>query len=418
MEQERRKFDMSIFYLELKRVLRTHSTWILLLAAILLAGIMAYFPISYVHYTYVDKNGEQVSVSGIKAIEAQKGLMVQGKVTPDKIHKAVENYQEVTKKYGSIYSDDIPQDIYNEKILPVQYIIYRLESVYADPNTKAPADLSKISPEEAAANFYKNYTEQIKGRVLDPVSQRKALSMYEKVDKPFKFIYGYGSSDAGSYLIMLIFLLVIICTFITAPIFSAEYQTGADSILRCTKYGKAKLSVCKVISAILICSITFAICISIFSIIENKVFGWDSLKASLQSVGVICLPAISVGETQMITAAAGMLTLIAVVSFTLFLSARCKNTANSIIISIVFCILPLILSSISGSNIMNWIRMILPSGGTGLGNSFGCELVGLTFLKLGSFSLWAPYVIIGAAIISIPLFVALTILSYCKRELV
>lgn len=409
---------MSIFYLELKRVLRTHSTWILLLAAILLTGIMAYFPISYVHYTYVDKNGEQVSVSGIKAIEAQKGLMVQGEITSDKIHKAVENYQEVTKKYGSIYSDDIPQDIYNEKILPVQYIIYRLESVYADPNTKAPADLSKISPEETAANFYKKYTEQIKGRILDPVSQRKALSMYEKVDKPFKFIYGYGSSDAGSYLIMLIFILVIICTFITAPIFSAEYQTGADSILRCTKYGKAKLSVCKVISAILICSITFAICISVFSIIENRVFGWDSLKTSLQSIGNICLPAVSVGETEIITAGAGMLTLIAVVSFTLFLSARCRNTANSIIISIVFCILPLILSSISGSNIMNWIRMILPSGGTGLGNSFGSELVGLTFLKLGSFSLWAPYVIIGAAIISIPLFVALTILSYCKHELV
>ncbi|WP_368490563.1 ABC transporter permease subunit [Clostridium sp. BJN0013] len=409
---------MSIFYLELKRVLRTRSTWILLLAAILLTGIMAYFPISYVHYTYVNKNGKQVSISGIKAIEAQKGLMVQGKITPDKIHKAVENYQEVTKKYGSIYSDNIPQDIYNEKILPVQYIIYRLESVYADPNTKAPADLSKISPEEAAANFYKKYTEQIKGRVLDPVSQKKALSMYEKVDKPFKFIYGYGSSDAGSYLIMLIFLLVIICTFITAPIFSAEYQTGADSILRCTKYGKAKLSVYKVISAILICSITFAICISVFSIIENRVFGWDSLRTSLQSIGDIYLPAVSVGETEIITAGAGMLTLIAVVSFTLFLSARCKNTANSIIISIVFCILPHILSSISGSNIMNWIRMILPSGGTGLGNSFGCELVGLTFLKLGSFSLWAPYVVIGAAIISIPLFVALTILSYCKHELV
>ena len=407
---------MRIFYLELKRVLKTPSTWILILTAILLSGIMAYFPVSYIHYAYMDKNEKNINISGIKAIEAKKELMLQGEITQDKIHKAVENYQEVAKKYGSIYSDDIPQNIYNEKILPVQYIIYQLESVYADPATKAPGDLSKISPEEAGANFHKKYTEQIKMRVWDPTSQKKALSMYEKVNKPFKFMYGYGSSDAGSYLIILIFLLVIICTFITAPIFSADYQTGADNILRCAKYGRLKLSVCKVISAVLISSIIFTICISIFSIIENNVFGWNSLKASLQSVEGICLPALNVGQTQILTAAAGMLTLIAVVSFTLFLSSKCKNTANSVTLGIIFCILPLILSSISGSNIMNWIRMILPAGGVGIGNSFGSELVGLTFLKLGAFSFWSPYVIIGASIVSIPLFITLSILSYCSHE--
>lgn len=407
---------MSIFYLELKRVLKTRSTWILLIAAILISGALAYFPISFVNYNYVNENGNNVTVSGIKAVQLMKKTTVEGDITPDKIQKAVKNYQEVAKKYGSIYKDNIPQDVLNKKILPFQHIINRLENVYADPQTKTPVDLSKISPGEAAENFYKKYTWQIKNRAIQPSAQKKALALYEKVDKPFKFTYGFGSSDAGSYLIILLFLLVFLCTFITAPIFSAEYQTGADNILRCTKYGRTKLAVSKIISVVLICGITSAVCISIFLLVENSVFGWESLKTSIQSVETICLPAINVGQFEMITAAAGLLTLLATVSFTLFLSAKCRNTVNSMIIAIVFCLLPLILSSISGSNAVNWLRMILPSGGVGLGNSFGISLVELKFLTLGSYSFWSPYVMITASAAAVPLFLILTVLFYCRHE--
>ncbi|WP_294183531.1 ABC transporter permease subunit [uncultured Clostridium sp.] len=407
---------MNILRLELKRVLKTRSTWILLLAAILISGIMAYFPISFVHYSYVDKNGESVTASGIKAVRIMKKNTVQGDITQDKIQKSVKNYQEISKQYGSIYEDSIPQDILDKKILPFRHIIDRLESVYADPQTKTPADLSKISPGEAAENFYKKYTWQIKSRVTQPSAQKQALALYEKVNKPFKFIYGFGSSAAADYLIILIFLLVFLCTFITAPVFSAEYQTGADNILRCTKYGRKKLAVSKIISAVLICSVTFAVCISIFLFIENSAFGWESLKTSIQSVTAICLPSIDVGQFEVITAAAGMLTLLATVSFTLFLSARCRNTVNSMIIAVVFCLMPLILSSISGSNVVNWIRMILPSGGAGIGNSFGVNLVELNFLRMGSYSFWSPYVMIISSAAAVPLFLILAALSYCKYE--
>ncbi|MEY8000912.1 hypothetical protein AB8U03_12020 [Clostridium sp. Mt-5] len=74
------------------------------------------------------------------------------------------------------------------------------------------------------------------------------------------------------------------------------------------------------------------------------------LNHSVQSIGGICLSALSVGELHMVTAAAGMLILLATVSFTLFLSAECKDTVNSMIIGIVFCILSLILDSVTLPN--------------------------------------------------------------------
>ncbi|MBV4439812.1 ABC transporter permease [Clostridium tyrobutyricum] len=407
---------MSILCLELKRLLKTPVTLILLLSCLLISLIMSYLPISYVHYNYLDSNGQNVTIAGAKAIDLKKRIMVQGPITSDKIQKAIKNYQEVTNKYGNIYADTVPQNTYNKKILPVEYIINRLTAVYSDKKSGVTADLNKISPYSTGENFYKKYPEQIKDSLVQPSAQEQALNLYEKVNKPFEYIYGYGSSDASDYLVILIFLLVIIFTFITASIFSSEYQTGSDSILRCTKHGRGKLAASKIISAILICGITFTICIFIFVMIENNTFGWESLKTSLQSINGICLPALNVGQAQKITIAAGMLTMLAVVSFNLFLSSRCKNTTNSLILSMVFFLLPLILSAISSNNITNWIQSILPSAGAELASGFYYELTKLNFLSIGSFNFWSPYVMVTAEIIAVPLFLILTVLCYCKHR--
>ena len=38
---------MRIFMLEVKKIIRTRVTWILLLAALLLSGLMAYIPVTF-----------------------------------------------------------------------------------------------------------------------------------------------------------------------------------------------------------------------------------------------------------------------------------------------------------------------------------------------------------------------------------
>lgn len=430
---------MRILYLELRRVLRTPVTLKLLITAFIISGIIAYLPISYVHYSYMDSNHKAITVSGIKAIQEKKRLVLQGKLTESKIHTAVNEYQKVTKKYGSIYRGDFPQKVYEEKVFLFINILDRINEVYgsemktgrgsytdkisahyaAEHFYKRGSYIDKISADYAAKNFYKKCTEHLKKQTSDKNKniKQQAFNMYKKVNMPFEFIYGYGSSDAADYLLFLIFILIIICTIITAPIFSSEYQTGSDSILRCTKHGRVRFAITKIISAILISSISFSICISTYIVIEDSIFGWDSLETSLQMVSsAVSLPSLSVGEAQMLTVAAGMLSLFAVVSFTLFISSYCKSTTVSLVISIIFCFLPSLISKSVDNNIMNWIRLILPAGGVGVGNGFDYELQNLTFLKFGSHFIWSPYVIIGAAAIAIPLFMTLTVLAYCKHE--
>ena len=55
---------MRIFTAEIKRLLKTRSVLILMLAALLLAPVLAYFPASFATWTYRDDSGQEVTVKG------------------------------------------------------------------------------------------------------------------------------------------------------------------------------------------------------------------------------------------------------------------------------------------------------------------------------------------------------------------
>ena len=63
-------------------------------------------------------------------------------------------------------------------------------------------------------------------------------------------------------------------------------------------------------------------------------------------------------------------------------------------------------------NILNWIRVCLPSGGVSMTGAVTDELLGLRFLWLGDFVTWSPYVLLAAAVLQIPIWFVLTVRAY------
>lgn len=57
---------------ELKRILKTRCTFILLIASILFSALMAYLPMTYEYMSYVDENGNKVELRGMDAIQYKK----------------------------------------------------------------------------------------------------------------------------------------------------------------------------------------------------------------------------------------------------------------------------------------------------------------------------------------------------------
>ena len=88
---------MRMLGLELKRLLKTKTVGILLCSAVLLSGVMAYFPITFVNSYVMDEQGNISEVTGTAAIRAEKERKsaVAGKGTEEKVKNAIKTFREV-----------------------------------------------------------------------------------------------------------------------------------------------------------------------------------------------------------------------------------------------------------------------------------------------------------------------------------
>lgn len=151
------------------------------------------------------------------------------------------------------------------------------------------------------------------------------------------FILGL-SRDAFDYIELYIFILSILCVAIAAPTFANEYQTGSDSIMRCTKNGRMKFAVTRILAAGCIFVVVFILGMVIHLSIINLAFGTECLKTSFQMLfSIINLPNINLGQLQVILVLAGLLSVLASISCTLFLSAKCRDSLSSLLFHLLLC---------------------------------------------------------------------------------
>ena len=413
---------MRLMKLELKRVLKTRLTLILLSLSLVLSLVMAYIPTTFSYVSYLDDNGNTIKLLGLDAVQYLKTLQsdTAGEVTPQKVRQAVEDYQTCLTKYGVENTHDLPEGVYEAEILPYAPLLHGVREAFADPDSGIAPSLMDIDPEKIE-DFYSACEARLDSLMKleqrdHPRAQEAAKRLYSRVETPYQLYPGYNT-DAMDYQLLLSFLIVLFCTVIAAPIFTSDYQTGADDIYRCTKYGQVKFAVTKLLSALLICGTAFSLCAVVFLLVSNSLYGWECTKTSMQMLySIVNLPNLNLGQLQWVCAGGYLLCLLATVSFTLFLSSKLRNVVASLAVALVCCILPVILYAALPSEIGQWIYTILPAGGVALQTSFLYTLVDFAFWNIGNLAIWTPYVMLGAYCVEIPLFLCLAVYSYCTRK--
>lgn len=413
---------MRLMKLELKRVLKTRLTLILLTFSLVLSLVMAYIPTTFSYVSYLDDNGNTIKLLGLDAVQYLKTLQsdTAGEVTPQKVRQAVEDYQTCLTKYGVENTYDLPEGVYEAEILPYAPLLHGVREAFADPDSGIAPSLMDIDPKKIE-DFYSACEARLDSLMKleqrdHPRAQEAAKRLYNRVEMPYQLYPGYNT-DAMDYQLLLSFLIVLFCTVIAAPIFTSDYQTGADDIYRCTKYGRVKFAITKLLSALLICGTAFSLCAVVFLLVSNSLYGWECTKTSIQMLySIVNLPNLNLGQLQWVCAGGYLLCLLATVSFTLFLSSRLRNVVASLAVALVCCILPVILYAALPSEIGQWIYTILPAGGVALQTSFLYTLVDFTFWNIGNLAIWTPYVMLGAYCVEIPLFLCLAVYSYCTRK--
>ncbi len=412
---------MGIFRLELKRVLKSRLTWILLALALLFSALLAYLPTTYCYSNYIDEAGNKINLTGLASIayEKERQADASGIVTPEQVREAVEIYQACLTSYGVAESYDLPEGVYEKEILPIAPLLHGVKEAFADPDTGMAPTIMEIDPKQID-DYYSVCETRIASLMAmeqpnSPAAQRKAVEMYQGVEMPFE-VYPGMSSTITDYQNIMGFLVLLFCVVIAAPVFSAGYQSGADDILRCTRYGRVKLGIAKLLAALFISGLSFIICASVFILVVDSLFGWECTKTSIQMLySIVTLADMNIGELQCLFAVAGLLSVLASVSFTLFLSAKCKSTVASLASALVFCIAPLVITMTVPGALSTWLCSILPASGTSIQASVLYAITDFQFLNLGGLAIWTPYAMIGACVIEIPLFAFLAVRSYCKH---
>lgn len=414
---------MRLLKVELKRILKTRFTIILLLSALFLSFLLAWLPVTFSYASYTDANGETIELKGLQAIAHIKQLQagITGTVTPEKVRQAVENYQACLIRYGVDTSYDLPEGVYEAEIRAYAPLLHGIREAFADPDTGFAPSIMDIDPEKVS-NYYGICGERIVSLMKQeqknhPAAQKIGIDLYSQVKKPYLFFPGY-STDAMDYQILLAFLVMLFCTLITAPVFTSDYQTGADDIFRCTKFGKTRFAIIKILATFLICAATYCLCIVIYILVSDSLWGWECTKTSMQMLySILNLPDMDIGQLQIFVALSGLLNILAVISVTLFLSSKFKNVAACMATALLLCLLPIILYMALPEELGIWIYSILPAGGNGLQTSILYAATDFLFWNIGPAAIWLPHVMLGAYMVEIPLFAGLAVYSYSKYRI-
>lgn len=417
------RINMRLMKLEIKRILKTRLTLMLLVFALLFSFLLAWLPITFSANSYRDADGAEVILKGLPSIAYEKDLQadIAGTVTSEKVQQAVKDYQACLQKYGVELSYDLPEGVYESEILPYAPLLHGIREVFANPDTGIAPTIMEIDPGKAG-DYYGMCESRIASLMRQeqkkhPAAQKAAADAWQKVTKPYQFFPGY-STNAMDYQVILAFLTVLFGVIITAPVFTSDYQTGADEILRCTKYGREKFAVIKILAALFICGTVYTLCTVIYILVSNSLWGWECTRTSMQMLySAINLPDMNIGRLQCFVALSGFLSILAVISFTLFLSSKIQTIAACLSTALLFCIMPIIIYMILPKEIGQWIYSILPAGSVGLQTSILYAVTEFDFWNMGNIAIWLPHVMLGACVIEIPLFISLAVSSYSKHKI-
>lgn len=213
--------------------------------------------------------------------------------------------------------------------------------------------------------FYSNRINSIKSWLEDNqeasrLSEREKEFIIESamsLKTPFYYSYMDGWNNVLNYITMILMVVILVVCIILAPIFSGEYQTGSDSIILSSKYGRSKVIKAKILSAYIITTVIYLICTILFCGIILFIYGIDGYNCPIQinDYNWKSFYHLTNIEAMAVILVIGYVGCLLMTSITIFISSILKTSFAAIIVSFLAIILP---QMINTSNFPVYIQKI------------------------------------------------------------
>ena len=410
-----------MYKLEMKRLLRTRSTWILMAAALLVTLVLCCVNIfGAYYYSYDGKSYHALDATEMREMVTESA---EGEWTSERIRDVFEQIDEVSANRRGIAVEGETNDNYEivtggNNSGAASIAGYKNTFLRSIPQV-FDVYMDEIRP-DMAAQYYtqrKAYIEEVMTLNYGPAAAEAALRLDENTTEPFYYEFGFGTgSDIASTLPVSLFAIAVVCSIICAPVFASDYSTGADDIQRCTRYGCKRLGRAKLLAAMTLSAVLYIICTAVFVALTLAVYGDDKTSAQL-ALDALVLIDIDMNGVLVLTLIAGFLSVLAMTAFTLWLSARMRSSVAVLAVALAVAMTPTFLVILLRESALgDWLRLLLPSGGLGLGTGMFVDIQIGEFLTVGSLAIWTPFAMLAAPVIEAPVFALLARRAYTRHE--
>jgi ABC-type transport system involved in multi-copper enzyme maturation permease subunit len=320
-----------------------------------------------------------------------------GKLTDTKISTDIAEYQELFDNPDNVSKDSteksLTDDAYFKYFFPYMDYWKLINGNYVSPTTyDSSFSAIKNMDIENGMDFYADRDKKV-DTLLNSVYVDWNFSDSEKdfwynrissIQIPYEYGYHEGWEKLLKCMELFIIGIVGICICVSG-VFSGEYQSGADSIILSSRYGKSKLVTAKVLAAFAYSLLIFTLFILVGCGILLMAFGTDGWNLPVQVLSSIAPYSLSLSGAVLVSIATLYLVMLGMVSFTLLLSAKMKSSVPVLVIIILVMMLPMFLGISETSGIWNRILVLLPYRAvqpvfaSDFYGYFGYPLGGLTF---------------------------------------
>jgi hypothetical protein len=359
-----------LFKYEFMKIARKRMSIIVVFASMFLTLLLFIMPVK--NYISLERDGSQVN--GVAAIQLEKEYAkeLDGTLTEERVAKDIREYQALFSNPDNVVKNgnkvNLTDEIYAYYVLPHYSYLKMIDEAFVEPQiTDTGLTVIRDMQLEDYAAFYIARAEKVEKYFTMDYSDW-TYSNQEKdfwntknshVEMPYEYGYHAGWKSLLQCLELLIVPIIAICICV-APVFAGEYQSGADSVILSTRYGKSKLIKAKISATFLFALIVFSINVLLSVGIQLATFGMDGWNLPLQILNVTVPYNLSLLEATIVCIANLYLVLIGMVAFTLFLSAKMKTSFVVLVVDILVILLPVFMG-LSGTNgILNHILMLFP----------------------------------------------------------
>lgn len=384
----------TLFVLELKKIAKKRMNIIVITVCLILIGILFYLPVS--QYIALDTDGNQTSGMAAIAMEKDFADTYAGELTDEKIKTDIADYQALFNNPANVSKDaekkTLTDNAYYKYFFPYLNYWKLVNGNYVEPYSY-DSSFSAITNMELAngTGFYTARDEKVNTLLnqeyidwnFSDSEKTFWLNRVSSISTPYEYGYHEGWETLLSCLELFVIGIIGICICVSKT-FSGEYQSGADSIILSSRYGKSKLVTAKILAAFVYSLLVFTLFVLVGCGIQLAAFGTDGWNLPVQVLNTIAPYKLSLSGATLVAIATLYLILIGMVAFTLLLSAKLKSSVSVLAIVVFVMILPMFLGISETNGIWNRILVLLPYRATQTVFSddfygyFGYPLGGLT----------------------------------------